>query len=288
MKYAFIQQHQERFKVNLMCQALEVSRSGYYEWCQRPESRRQQENRHLGEKVKASHERSRKTYGARRIRQELVEEGESISRTRVARLMKQQKLESKRRRQFKATPQTHPTRPAAPNILNPAFETTRPDRVYVGDITFIPTEEGWLYLAVLIDLYSRAVVGWAMSARINATLTHDALMMAIWKRRPAPGLIVHSDRGSQYTSELYQKTLSDYGFICSMSRRGCCYDNAPAESFFNTLKTELTHHRRYLTRAETQQEIFEYLEVFYNRQRRHSAIGYQTPVDYEKQYRKIA
>lgn len=197
MKYAFIQQYQEQFKVNLLCQTLEVSRSGDCEWCQRPESRRQQEDRRLGEKVKASHESSRKSYGARRIREDLAEQGEPISRTRVTRLMKQQELESKRRRQFKTTTQAHPTRPAAPNLLNQAFEMARPDRGYVGDITFIPTEEGWLYLAVLIDLYSRAVVGWAMSARINAQLTHDALMMAIWKPRPVPGLIVHSDRGSQ-------------------------------------------------------------------------------------------
>ena len=197
MKYAFIQRHQGTFTVIRMCEVMEVSPSAYYDWLKGPESTRSLEDRRLGEKVKEIHAKSRKTDGARRIRQELVEEGESISRTRVARLMKQQELESKRRHQFKTTTQAHPTRPVAPNLLNQTFETTQPDRGYVGDITFIPTEEGWLYLAVLLDLYSRAVVGWAMSARIHAKLTHDALMMAIWKRRPAPGLIVHSDRGSQ-------------------------------------------------------------------------------------------
>lgn len=173
-----------------------VSPSAYYDWLRRPESVHRLEDRRLGEQVKKLHENSRKTYGARRIRQALVEEGKAISRTRVTRLMKQQGLKSKRQRKFKATTQAHPRRPVAPNLLNQTFEAPRPDRVDVGDITFIPTEEGWL-LTVLLDLYSRAVVGWAMSARINAKLTHDALMMAIWKRQPAPELIVHSDRGSQ-------------------------------------------------------------------------------------------
>jgi transposase InsO family protein len=173
-------------------------------------------------------------------------------------------------------------------VLDREFRVERPDRVYAGDITYIQTDEGWLYLAVLIDLYSRAVVGWAMSERMTAQLVNDALMMAVWKRKPQKGLVVHSDRGSQYASELYQKTLKDHQFICSMSRKGNCWDNAPSESFFHTLKTELIHHRRYQNRQEAKQEIFEYIEVFYNRQRRHSTIGYQTPLGYEKQYRDVA
>lgn len=288
MKYAFIQCHQETFTVTRMCALMDVSQSAYYDWLKRPDSARRREDRRLGEKVKQSHEKSRKTYGARRIRQELVEDGETISRTRVGRLMKQQGLESKSQRKFKATTNSNHDRPVAPNLLDREFLVEQPDTVYAGDITYIPTEEGWLYLAVLIDLYSRAVVGWAMSERMTAPLVKDALMMATWKRKPSKGLMVHSDRGSQYASDLYQKTLRKHGFICSMSRKGNCWDNAPSESFFHTLKTELTHHRRYQTRQEAKQEIFEYIEVFYNRQRRHSTIGYQTPLGYEKENRKIA
>ncbi len=192
------------------------------------------------------------------------------------------------RRKFKATTNSNHSRPVAPNLLNREFEVGRPNTVYAGDITYIPTQEGWLYLAVLIDLYSRAVVGWAMSERINAQWVTDALVISIWRRRPGKGLLVHSDQGSQYASELYQETLNANGFICSMSRKGNCWDNAPSESFFHTLKTELVHHRRYQTRAEAKQEIFEYIEVFYNRQRLHSTIGYQTPSGYEEQNRNAA
>lgn len=217
-----------------------------------------------------------------------MEEGEPISRTRVGRLMKQQGRESKSRRKFKATTHSNHSRPVAPDRLGQEFRVDQPNTVYAGDITYIPTEEGWLYLALFLDLYSRAVVGWAMSERMSAQLANDALLMALWKRQPPQGLLVHSDQGSQYASHRYQKTLKDPGFICSMSRQGCCWDNAPSESLFHTLKTELIHHRRYLTRQEAQQEIFESIEVFYNPQRRHSTIGYQTPLGYEKDNRKIA
>jgi transposase InsO family protein len=267
---------------------MDVTRSTFYDWLNRPESARSREDRHLGEEVRKAHEKSRGTYGARRIRQELVEDDEPISRTRVGRLMKQQGLESKSKRKFKATTNSNHGRPVAPNLLDREFLVDQPNTVYAGDITYIPTDEGWLYLAVLIDLYSRAVVGWAMSERMTAQLANDALMMAIWKRRPPKGLMTHSDRGSQYASALYQKTIKDHGFICSMSRKGNCWDNAPSESFFHTLKTELTHHRHYQTRQEAKQEIFEYIEVFYNRQRRHSTIGYQTPMGYEVASRKVA
>jgi len=264
-----------------------VSPSAYYDWLKRPESARSLEDRRLGEKVKKSHEKSRETYGARRIRQDLVDDGEPVSRTRVGRLMKEQGLESKVERKFKATTNSNHGRPVASNLLNREFQVDQLDTVYAGDITYIPTDEGWLYLAVLIDLCSRAVVGWAMSERMTAQLANDALMMAIWKRKPPNGLMVHSDRGSQYASDLYQHTIKDHGFICSMSRKGNCWDNSPSESFFHTLKTELTHHSRYQTRQEAKQEIFEYIEVFYNRQRRHSTIGYQTPLGYEKTCRKV-
>lgn len=267
---------------------MDISQSAYYDWLKRPESARSLEDKRMGEKARQFHKKSRGTYGARRICQDMIEDGESISRARAGRLMKQQGLESKSKRKFKATTNSNHGRPVAPNLLNREFLVDQPNIVYAGDITYIQTDEGWLYLAVLIDLYSRAVVGWSMSERINAQLTNDALLMSIWKRKPPKGLMLHSDRGSQYASDLYQKTIKDHGFICSMSRKGNCWDNAPSESFFHTLKTELVHHRRYQTREEAKQEIFEYIEVFYNRQRRHSTIDYQTPLGYEERHLKVA
>jgi transposase InsO family protein len=288
VKYAFVKSNQKIFTVTRMCDMMEVSQSAYYNWLKRPESAHSLEDRRQGEKVKKFHKESRGTYGARRIREDMIADGEHISRMRTSRLMKQQGLESKSKRKVKATTNSDHSRPVAANLLDREFRVECPDSAYAGDITDIQTDEGWLYLAVLIDLYSRAVVGWAMSKRMMAQLVDDALMMAVWKRKPPKGLMVHSDRGSQYASELYQKTLKDHEFICSMSRRGNCWDKAPSESFFHTLKTELTHHRRYQSRQEAKQEIFEYIEVFYNRQRRHSTIGYQTPVGYENEYRKVA
>lgn len=288
MKYAFIKEYQKVFTVTRMCELFGVSQSAYYDWQTRPESQRSAEDRRLSEKIKQSHEDSRKIYGARRIREDLLSDGETVSRTRVDRLMKEQGLASRTKRKFKATTNSDHSQPVAPNLLNREFDVKRPDTVYTGDITYIPTDEGWLYVAVLIDLYSRTVVGWAMSERMTAPLVNDALMMAMWKRKPAAGLMVHSDRGSQYASDLYQRTITRNGFICSMSRRGNCWDNAPSESFFHTLKTELTHHRRYRTREEAKQDIFEYIEVFYNRQRRHSSLGYQTPFAYDGAYQKAA
>jgi len=288
VKYAFIERHQTTFTVTRMCDMMEVSCSAFYDWLKRPESARSLEDRRLSEKVKKSHEKSRKTYGARRIVKDLVEDDEVISRTRVGRLMKQQDLKSKSKRKFKATTNSKHNHPVAPNLLDRKFQVERPDTVYAGDITYISTDEGWLYLAVLIDLYSRAVVGWAMSERITAELANDALVMAVWKRKPNKGLMLHSDRGSQYASGLYQKTIKKHGFICSMSRKGNCWDNAPSESFFHTLKVELIHHRRYRTRQEAKRDIFVYIEVCYNRQRRHSTIGYHTPLSYEQMCRKVA
>lgn len=288
MKYAFIEHHQATFTVTRMCDMMEVSCSAFYDWLKRPESAHSSEDRRLSEKVKKSHQKSRETYGARRIVKDLVEDDEVISRERVGRLMKEQDLKSKSKRKFKATTNSKHNHPVAPNLLDRKFQVEQPDTVYVGDITYILTDEGWLYLAVLIDLYSRAVVGWAMSDRITAELANDALVMAVWKRKPNKGLMLHSDRGSQYASGLYQKTIKEHGFICSMSRKGNCWDNAPSESFFHTLKVELVHHRRYRTREAAKQDIFEYIEVFYNRQRRHSTIGYHTPLGYEQMCRKVA
>lgn len=280
--------HQAEFSIRLMCRVFRVSSSAWYEWLKRPVSRRVQEDRRLREKVRDFHRASQQCYGARRIRKDLQDDGEEVSRARVGRLMKEQNLTSKVKPAFKVTTDANHALPVAPNHLNRQFEVSAPDTVYAGDITYIPTREGWLYLAVFIDLYSRAVVGWAMSSRMTATLVNDALLMATFKRRPTAGLLVHSDRGSQYASLQFQQTLRQHGFVCSMSRKGNCWDNAPAESFFHTLKTELCHHQQYGTREQAKQAIFEYIEVFYNRKRRHSTIGYLSPAQYEEKHRKAA
>lgn len=195
--------------------------------------------------------------------------------------MQEEGLACKTRRKFKATTNSKHDKPVAPNLLDRQFTTEKPDQVYVGDITYIPTREGWLYLAVFIDLYSRAVVGWSMDSRMPTSLVNDALTMAIWKRRPNAGLLVHSDRGSQYASDTFQQLLTQHGYRCSMSRKGNCWDNAPSESFFHTLKTELVHQEDFKTRSEAKHVIFEYIEVFYNRVRLHSSNDYMSPVDYE-------
>ena len=288
MKYAFIQQHNKEFRVSLMCSVLGVPRSGYYEWQQRPENPHSAADKRVSRKITTVFEKNRKTYGTRRIKLDLAEIGEIVSRPRISRLMKEQGLRCKSKRKFKATTNSKHNRPVALNHLDRQFQVSCPDTVYVNDINYIPTGEGWLDLAVVIDLFSRSVVGWSMSSRINAQLVDDALHMAIAKRKPSAGLLLHSDRGSRYASELYQGSIKKSGFTCSMSRKGNCWDNAPDESFFHTLKTELTHHKRYNTRAEAKSNIFEYIEVFYNRRRRHSAIGYLSPAAYEAAYQKTA
>ena len=202
--------------------------------------------------------------------------------------MKAEGIVCKTRRRFKATTNSRHNKPVADNKLDRDFQREQPNQAYVGDITYVPTREGWLYLSVFIDVCSRAVVGWSMSDRMTATLVTDSLEMALWKRRPLAGLLVHSDRGSQYASDRYQQLLSDNGFICSMSRKGNCWDNAVAESFFHTLKTELIHHEDFQTREEARQAIFEYIEVFYNRQRKHSTNGYLAPFVYEQKLAKAA
>ena len=212
--------------------------------------------------------------------------GKHISRQRINRLMKAEGIVCKTRRRFKATTNSRHNKPVADNKLDRDFQREQPNQAYVGDITYVPTREGWLYLSVFVDVCSRAVVGWSMSDRMTATLVTDSLEMALWKRRPLAGLLVHSDRGSQYASDRYQQLLSDNGFICSMSRKGNCWDNAVAESFFHTLKTELIHHEDFQTREEAQQAIFDYIEVFYNRQRKHSTNGYLAPLVYEQKLAK--
>jgi len=267
---------------------MSVSRSGFYEWLSRPESNHSQEDQALKADIRDIHEKSRQLYGGRRIKSDLADRGKTVSRKRIGRLMREQGLACKTRRKFKATTDSRHNKPVADNVLQRDFNQLQTDRSYVGDITYIPTREGWLYLSVFIDLCSRAVVGWSMGSRMTATLVTDSLEMAMWKRRPSKGLLVHSDRGSQYVSDRYKRLMKDNGFICSMSRKGNCWDNAVAESFFHTLKTELVHHEDFQTREEAQQTIFEYIEVFYNRQRKHSTNGYLSPVKYEQKLAEAA
>ena len=283
MRYRFIREHRETFDVGRMCAVLEVSRSGFYAWARRPRSERSCENDKLLDRIKDIHAKSRKLYGSPRVHHELLAQGVRCSLGRVERLMRTGGVRAKRRRAFRVTTDSAHSRPVAPNLLNQNFSVAAPNRVWVGDITYIHTGEGWLFLAAILDLYSRAVVGWSMSPRIDTALVLAALRMAIGRRRPAPGLMFHSDRGSQYASEDYQTELSKHQIISSMSGKGNCYDNAVMESFFGTAKDEHVHLEDYAnaTRASATAGIFEYLEVFYNRCRRHSSIGYMTPLEFE-------
>lgn len=280
MKFTFIRNHAEEFPIRRMCRILEVSRSGYYAWLKRPESRRSQEDRRLKVQIRTLFRKNHKRYGSPRIYQAL-RRGESIGKNRVARLMREDGLIARSRRKFKATTDSNHRHPVAPNLLNRQFDASAPDAVWLGDITYIPTSEGWLYLAVLMDLASRRIVGWSMSDRIKSELTLQALDSAIRRRRPRRGLIHHTDRGSQYACGDYQQALAAHGIRCSMSRRGNCWDNAPMESFFRSLKVELVFGRRFETRASARQEIFDYIEAYYNQKRLHSSLGYLSPAEFE-------
>jgi putative transposase len=271
VKYGFIAEHEGKFRILLMCRVLEVSRSGYYRWRSRPESRHAREDRRLLVAIRAVYQQSRCTYGSPRVHRQLKQqrESESCGRKRVERLMRSAGLKSRRSRRFKVTTRSVPTHEVAPNWLNRQFRAERPDQVWVGDITYIWTAEGWLYLSVLLDLCTKRVVGWGVSERLTAELARSALSMALGQRRPELGLLHHSDRGCQYTSSCYQEELARWGLQASMSRRGNCYDNAVAESFFSTLKAELESYGQYRTRQQAVSELFDYIERFYNRQRLH-------------------
>jgi transposase InsO family protein len=263
---------------------LDVSPSGYHDWLDRPESERSRKNRALTEKIKHYHFQSNKIYGSPKIHKDLMDEGETCSVKRVARLMKVADIKSKMARKFVVTTDSKNTLKGAPDLLQRRFRVEAHDKAWVSDTTFIATREGWLYLAVILDLFSRQVIGWAMSNKNNTELVQDALTMAIWRRGKVHDVIVHSDQGSTYASSDYQRQLRDNKLRCSMSRKGECLDNAVAESFFGTLKNELVHHEDYWTRSEARQSIFEYIEVFYNRKRRHAFLNYLTPVEYEEKY----
>jgi transposase InsO family protein len=265
-----------------MCQLLAVSRSGYSEWLKRPPSTYADADQQVQDKVQRYVAQGRGTDGTRRITHLLAQEGLQVSRRRIGRLLAQAGLCCKTRRKFKAPTAAGQAQTVAPNQLNREFTVKQPNTVYVGDITYLPTGEGWLYLAVVLDLYSRAVVGWAMADHMRTELVHNALSMAIDQRQPAVGLLMHTDRGSQYGAESYRQLLSQHGIRPSMSRKGNCWDNAVAESFFHTLKTELISLEDCDTHEQTQTVVFAYIEVFYNRQRCHSANGYLAPLAYEQ------
>jgi len=283
VKYKFMAEQVKEFSVTSMCRVLGVSRSGYYRWCQRPESRRVREDRQLLVRIRAVHQKSRGRYGSPRVHRELKRQGQKCGKNRVARLMRKEGLRSRRRRRFKVTTRSAAGHPVAPNHLDQQFSVSRLDTVWAGDITYVWTREGWLYLAVLMDLCSRRVVGWACSASLAHELPLSALAMALGQRQPSKDLLHHTDRGCQYTCAEYQAHLAERGIQVSMSRRGNCYDNAMVESFFSTLKAEIEGYGDYETRQQAQAEIFEYIEVFYNRQRLHSSLGYCSPAEFERQ-----
>jgi putative transposase len=261
---------------------MKVSRSGYYEWLNRPESNRDKENKKLTAMIKEIFTQNRNIYGTRRITKKLAQNDIFISRRKVGNLMAVAGLVCKTKRKFKVTTDSRHNKPVSPNLLNRKFDVNQPDKYWVGDITYIPTKNGWLYLATVIDLYSRQIIGWSMADNMKAKLVNDALTMAIWKRKPEKGLIWHSDRGSQYASDSHRAILKDHNITQSMSRKGNCWDNAVAESFFHTIKTELTNHYQFNNQQEAKNVIFEYIEVFYNRVRIHSANNYLAPVEFEK------
>jgi transposase InsO family protein len=275
-------QQQTEGSVSHMCRLLEVSRSGYYEWRRRPPSVQADTTQQLRDKVACCFAQGRGTYGTRRIKYLLAQEGFVVSRRRIGRLLTQAGLRCKTRRKFKAPTATGHAQTVAPNQLNRAFTVPKPDTVYVGDITDLPTGEGWLYLAIVRDVYSRAVVGWAMANHMRVELVNQALSMALGRRHPTAGLIMHTDRGSQYGADRYRQLLARHGIQSSMSRKGNCWDNAVAESFFRTLKTALIYLEDFETHEQAQTGVFEYIEVFYNRQRCHSANGYLAPLAYEQ------
>jgi len=289
VKYAWIetQQKLEEFSVDGMCEMLEVNRSGYYAHKKAVPSMRQKENERLTKLIIKSFEESRESYGTERIQRDLRDWGENVSRRRIGRLMNKAGLVCKTMKKFKATTNSKHNEAISDNVLNRQFKVDEPNTVWVGDITYIWTEAGWFYLATVIDLFSRKVVGWAMADHMRTSLVNDALKMAIWQRKPPKGLIWHTDRGSQYASKEHRALLAQHGMIQSMSRKGNCWDNAVAESFFHTLKTELVFHERYKTREQARASIFEYIEVFYNRKRRHSANNLMSPANFET-FRKVA
>jgi putative transposase len=282
VRYRFVEDHRGYWPVRLMCRVLGVAPGGYYGWRGRPASPRTRRREALAEAIEAVHGEVKARYGSPRIHAELVARGEACCVNTVADLMRRRGIAAKTKRKFRCTTDSNHGRPVAENLVARRFNPGAANEVWTAAITYIPTGEGWLYLAAVEDLYSRQIVGWSMGARIDSRLVVDALEMAVSRRHPGAGLVAHSDRGSQYASEHYQGMLAGHGIACSMSRRGDCWDNAPMESFFASLKKELTHDENYATREEARASVFEYIELFYNRVRRHSALDFLSPVEYER------
>ena len=283
MTFAWIEERRAEWPVTHMCRVLEVSRAGFYAWRSREPSAAQARREALTEQVARIHAQVKGRYGSPRVHAELVARGTPCCENTVARVMREAGIAAKTRRKFRQTTDSNHPHPVAPNVLDRDFDPAEPNASWVADVTYVPTREGWLYLAVVIDLFSRMVVGWSMAATMTSRLVVDALEMALGRRpEGCPGLVAHSDRGSQYASEHYRRRLEEERITCSMSRRGNCWDNAPMESFFASLKKELVHDENYTTRDEATASIFEYIEAFYNRVRRHSSLGYVAPAEYER------
>ncbi len=277
-----IKENEPFFETRMMCRVLRVSRSGYYDWARRAPSGREQKNEDLAVQIKSIFDNHKQRVGAIRITKSLKKSGFKIGKNRVARIMRKHGWRAKGARKFKATTNSKHNLPVAPNLLQQNFEANRPNQKWVSDLTYIWTEEGWLYLAVVLDLYSRMVVGWAMGERMTASLVCNALEMALWRRKRPYGVIIHSDRGVQYCSREYQALLAQNKLICSMSKKGDCYDNGAMESWNGSLKVEAIHGERFKTRQEAMQHVFDYIDVYYNRQRLHSKLGYLSPVEFEE------
>jgi putative transposase len=283
VKFSFIARHRGIWAVDWMCGALGVSRGGFYAWLTRPRSKRSRDDEELGAKVRASFLASDRTYGARRLQKDLAADGVFSGLHRIGRLMRLQALKARpRRRRLPPDLGDRPVGSIAPNVLDRGFKAAEPNRKWIADFTYVWTAEGWLYVAVVIDLFSRRVVGWSMSAGMTAQLVTDALVMAIWRRGKPDALLHHSDRGSQYSSDQFQRLMADNGVVCSMSRSGNVWDNAAMESFFSSLKTERTARKLYRTRDEARADVFDYIERFYNPKRRHSTIEYLSPMEFEQ------
>ena len=284
MKYGRIHELRQQYPAAAICRMLGVSESGYHAWRKRPPSPRAQENARLEVEIKAAHDRTRQTYGSERLQGDLADNGIRVGVHRIKRIRKQLGLRCKQKRKFKATTDSRHSLPVAPNLLDRQFTVTAPNKAWVTDITYIPTDEGWLYLAGIKDLFNGELVGYALDARMTQQLVLQALFRAVAAKRPGKGLIHHSDRGSQYCSQGYQKLLGQFSMRVSMSRKGNCWDNAPMESCWGSLKTELVHHRRFATREQAKCEITEYIEIFYNRIRKQARLGHLSPAAFSQQY----
>ena len=284
MRYQWIKEHRRPYPLAVMCRMLQVSSSGFYDWSGRQPSERRQRRDKIAQAAARSHFESNRIYGYRKVWQDLADRKIACCPETVRRVLAELGLFSRTKRKFAATTDSNHSEPVAENLLARDFSAAGPNEKWLTDITYISTKEGWLYLAAVLDVFSRKIVGWSMSERIDTELVKSALHMALAQRSPGPGLLHHSDRGVQYASAAYQQVLDDLGVVCSMSRKGDCWDNAMMESFYGSMKTEWVYGKAYQTRQEAREDLFKYIEMFYNRQRRHASLGYVSPVEFERQY----